>query len=119
MKARNKAARKAGEEKPYPSYCLSNLGATIRNTKKRIAELEEAANRKPSEPVEGDGWSMEECPDDNRIRVFFDSKPPRETCKLMRQHGFKWAPSVGAWQRMLNGAGCYAARCIAQKLQEL
>ena len=27
----------------------------------------------------------------------------------MKEHGFRWAPSVGAWQRLLNGNAYYAA----------
>jgi hypothetical protein len=101
-----------------PQLDLKNTGANIRRIKQRIKSLQATAEREPATPATGEGWRIEECPDDNRVRVFFDDKPPRETCKLMRQYGFKWARSVGAWQRMLNEAGCYAAQCVARKLQE-
>lgn len=41
--------------------------------------------------------------------MFFDSKPDRDTCSAMRHGGFRWAPSVGAWQRQLNANTFYAA----------
>ena len=46
----------------------------------------------------------------NRLQVFFDEKPDRDTCSAMRHSGFKWAPSVGAWQRQLNDNAIYAAK---------
>ena len=30
----------------------------------------------------------------NRLQVFFDEKPDRDTCSAMRHSGFKWAPSI-------------------------
>ena len=46
----------------------------------------------------------------NRLRVFFHEKPDRDTCSAMRHSGFKWAPSVGAWQRQLTDNAIYAAK---------
>ena len=48
----------------------------------------------------------------NRLQVFFDEKPDRETYSAMRHGGFRWAPSVGAWQRQLNNAAVWTARHI-------
>ena len=42
----------------------------------------------------------------------FDEKPDRETCSAMRHGGFRWAPSVGAWQRQLNNAAIWTAKHI-------
>jgi hypothetical protein len=114
-KDHNKRARKEGKD-PLPRYVLTNLGANIRRVKGRIAELEKAAERPAAEPITGDGWTIEECPADNRLRVIFDEKPPRETWRLMRRYGFRWAPSVGAWQRHLNDGARYAAQCVAREL---
>ena len=46
----------------------------------------------------------------NRLQVFFDEKPDRDTCAAMRHGGFRWAPSVGAWQRQLNNNAIWTAR---------
>ena len=46
----------------------------------------------------------------NRLQVFFDERPDRETCSAMRHGGFRWAPSVGAWQRQLNENAIRAAK---------
>lgn len=97
------------EPKPYPSFRLTNNNAVIRQTKKRIEELSAKAD------MEYEGWRFDggEVKMDreiNRLQVFFDAKPDRETCAAMRHEGFRWAPSVGAWQRQLNDNAIRAAK---------
>ncbi len=95
--------------KPYPGFMLTNNSASIRQVKSRIAELSAKAE------TEYEGWAFEGGEvkmdrQDNRLRVFFHEKPDRDTCSAMRHNGFKWAPSVGAWQRQLTDNAIYAAK---------
>ena len=65
--------------------------------------------------VEFEGWAFEGGVvkmdvQANRLQVFFDEKPDRDTCSAMRHGGFRWAPSVGAWQRQLTDNAIYAAK---------
>ena len=97
------------EPKPYEGYLLTNNSAVIRQTKKRIKELSHKAE------TEYEGWAFEGGEvkmnrEANRLQVFFDEKPDRDTCSAMRHSGFKWAPSIGAWQRQLNDNAIYAAK---------
>ena len=59
-----------------------------------------------------DGGEVKPDRESNRLQVFFDEKPDRETCSAMRHGGFRWAPSVGAWQRQLNNAAVWTAKHI-------
>ena len=95
--------------KPYPSFMLTNNSASIRQAKARIAELSAKAE------TEYEGWAFEGGEvqmnrESNRLQVFFHEKPDRDTCSAMRHNGFKWAPSVGAWQRQLTDNAIYAAK---------
>ena len=95
--------------KPYESYVLTNNNAAIRQTKARIEEL----SRKAEAEYEGwvfDGGEVKMDRAANRLQVFFAEKPDRDTCSAMRHSGFKWAPSVGAWQRQLTDNAIYAAK---------
>ncbi len=97
------------DPKPYPSFHLTNNNAVIRQTKKRIEELSARAEM----GYEGwtfDGGEVKMDRQANRLQVFFDEKPDRDTCSTMRHNGFKWAPSVGAWQRQLTDNAIYAAK---------
>lgn len=89
------------QPKPYESYELSNNNASIRQVKARIEEL----TRQAETVYEGwqfDGGEVKMNREINRLQVFFDAKPDKDTCSAMRHGGFRWAPSVGAWQRQLN-----------------
>ena len=103
-------------EKPFPSYSLSNLSANIRRVKDRIRGLEAAATRPEAEDIEGDGFTIEEDKDDCRIKFYFDKRPDREVCRRMKQNGFRFSRTNGCWQRLLNENGRRAALSVAKEL---
>lgn len=109
-------------ENPFEPFELQNNGAEIRRIKGRIEELEkakEAGNQEHSEEETGvAGLRVVENTDAMRIQLFFDGKPDVETRNILKGNGFKWAPSFGAWQRVLNGNGKYAAKVVIQKIKE-
>ena len=102
---------------PYPSYNLQNGSARIRQVKDRIADLEKA---KESEDVtvEYDGFTCLENSGAMRVQFVFDGKPNEETRAILKSHGFRWAPSQGAWQRQLTANGKYAAKQVIEELKE-
>ena len=96
------------EDKPYPTWALSNNNAEIRRVKERIASL----TRQKEDSYTGwdfDGGRVKANTADNRLQIFFDDKPDEETRAALKSNGFRWAPSVGAWQRQLNDNAIYAA----------
>ncbi len=112
------AAKRTMELAPWLSVPMDvrNLGANIRRVRRRIAELEAAAEREPAEPIVGDGFEIEEDPDANRIRFRFDARPDRDAIATMKRAGFRWSRKHGAWQRHLNDNGRRAARRMAAEL---
>ena len=48
----------------------------------------------------------------NRLQIFFDAIPDEEVRKELKGWSFKWARSVGAWQRQLTSNAIYAASRI-------
>ena len=141
MKAANKALKKgdddalralgftdkaiAGLKEPdfggragFPAYALSNNGANIRRLKKRIEELEKAAARIPRDDIEGEGWTITENAELNRVQIIFDAKPGPDIRQALKSNGFRWAPSQSAWQRQLNNAGLYAAGQVKRFLDQ-
>lgn len=115
VKRINREARKIGDAQ-VPAYVLQNIGGEIRRLKQRIAELEAAAEHPGGTLYSGDGWTVEDDAYDHRIRIYFDAKPDRQTRDLCKRNGFKWARSVGAWQRQRNNAGRVAAERVANAL---
>jgi len=101
------------------TYQLTNLGANIKRVEARISALEKKAAIPAAALVEGNGWRVEEAPEDNRIRFYFDRRLSREACAVMRWNGWRWSPTVGAWQRHLNNAGRYSAERVARELRKV
>jgi hypothetical protein len=104
----------------YADYELTNNNANIRRMKQRLEQLEKALIN----AVEI-GDTEEEYPDldlivrhvrtINRIQLIFSGKPSVQIRNLLKSHGFRWAPSEGAWQRHLNGVVCrHTIDAIAQ-----
>ena len=102
----------------YPDYEMKNNNANIRRIKERIAALEKEAQQAAANtgPVKGDGYELVENADMGRIQFIFDGKPDDGTRALLKENGFRWAPSQGAWQRMLNDNGRSAAQRVMQAL---
>lgn len=84
------------EKQPFPAYELTNNNAEIRFTGWQFAGGQAVANST-----------------DNRLQLFFDEKPDDKQRAELKMNGFKWAPSVGAWQRQLNLNTIYAANRIS------
>ena len=100
------------EKKPFQSWELSNNNAEIRRIRQRIDSLTRAR-----ETVyvgwEFEGGHVEANREQSRLQVFFEDKPNADARQQLKEHGFRWAPSVGAWQRLLNGNAYYAADRIS------
>ena len=98
--------------KPFESYQLSNNNAEIRRLKERIAAL---TRQREIGYVgwEFDGGKVEANAADNRLQIFFDGKPDGDTREKLKEYGFRWSPSAGAWQRQLNDNAIRAADYLA------
>ena len=96
------------QDKPYPSWALSNNNAEIRRVKGRIADL----TKKQETAYAGwefDGGTVEANREDNRLQIFFEEKPDEKTRETLKENGFRWSPKAGAWQRQLNDNAIYVA----------
>jgi hypothetical protein len=97
----------------FAPYQLSNLGSEISRVKARIAELERRAARGPTPPQQfGD---IEVRREDNRVQIVFPGKPTEEKRTALKRAGFRWAPSVGAWQKHESDWAHHEAVTLAQK----
>jgi hypothetical protein len=94
----------------FPAYALSNLASDVARVRKRITELEARATRPVPPPVDVPGARIDEA--DNRVHIFFDTKPAETVRSALKGAGFRWSPKVGSWQRHASNAAWHEAKRI-------
>lgn len=104
----------------FAPYQLQNNSANIRRMKQRLAELQALVGRETTtEEAEGiPGLEVVRNAEANRLQLIFDAKPDKATRTILKSHGWRWAPSQGAWQRNLNAASETALEWTLEKLHE-
>lgn len=102
----------------HDSWELANIGATIRETKKRIERLKELENIKFGE-IKFNGGKIIHNKEINRIQFLFNSIPNESIRKELKSRGFHWSRKEQAWQREFNQNCIKATHIIQGKIQEL
>lgn len=84
------------------SYQMTNNNGNMRNIKLRIAKLQRQRSAEATETIiETEDISnirIVDNPQANRLQIFFPGKPDAGIRSKMKSNGFRWTPSIGAWQ---------------------
>lgn len=111
-----RARLRGRSEPPYPRWALDNNGAEIRRLRSRLAVLDAQQAQGDSEQ-NFSGGILRITPE--RVQLVFDDKPAAEIRDIVKQWGFRWAPSQGAWQRQNTANGRYAAKQVVKAIEEV
>lgn len=104
----------------YPPYLLTNNNQNIHRIEGRLKQIKEVKEKGDSEQDYSDlGFVLKENAEIMRLQIIFDGKPEADVRSILKKNGFKWAPSQGAWQRMLNSAGKYAFKRVKEELEAM
>lgn len=96
----------------FTQYELTNNNANIRRLYERLEQVGEA-QATPATEEEGTKARLEDCPPDNRVRLFFPGKPDEATRSRLKAAAFRWTPSLGCWQAYRNYHSLRTARIEA------
>lgn len=91
-----------------------NTNANIRNTKKRIAELEakEQKAEQGNNEIAFTGGVVLLNVEIDRLQILYNEKPDQETIGKLKGRGFRWSPFYKAWQRQLTRNATFDAQNI-------
>ena len=92
---------KDGQETPYPGTFFKQNYETMRRLQSNLDRVEQ----KPETLFKG--WQFEGGKAvanlaNNRLQLLFNEKPNEQQRNMLKQNGFKWAPTAEAWQRPLD-----------------
>ncbi|WP_353568086.1 hypothetical protein [Haloferula sargassicola] len=96
----------------FADFELKNNNANIRRMKTRLVSVEKA-HATPATELEGSNARIEDCPAENRVRLFYPGKPDADTRATLKRSGFRWTPSLGCWQAYRNDRTLPMARTLA------
>ena len=83
----------------FPGYALTNNSGNIRRLKQRLVDMEQHRDDETQEIDAGEGVRIVDNVEENRVQIIFPGKPDADVRGKLKQWGFRWAPSAGAWQR--------------------
>lgn len=103
------------EKKGFQTYQLSNNLAKIKATEQAIKRHTEMTTAEDTE-FTFDGGKVAVCNSDERVRIYFDDIPDKDTRDMLKSNAFKWSPKNKAWQRQLTPSCMRATKEIVAKL---
>ena len=113
----NKKARANGEQ-PLAPYVLQNSNQNIKSVKDRLALLEKMDNIKDVGYYFNEG-EVRFDKVDNRVKIFFDTKPNEDIRNELKSHAFKWSPTNMCWQRKLTPDAIYMTKRMFKDIGSL
>jgi len=120
-KAYNSNARNEGKPS-LPAYVLSNSNGRIKGIKDRIAHLERLSQQETketiieSESTLTNGIRIVDNVEAHRLQIFFNSKPSAEIRTQLKKNGFRWTPTIEAWQSYRSDNAIKKAREIVSSI---
>ncbi len=97
--------------RPVPAFQLSNRNAEINRLKKRLQQLQEVDEMEHIE-ISFPGGLLTTNEEINRVQIVFDDAPDEAIRAKLKVHGFRWAPSEGAWQTQRTPAALARAKWL-------
>lgn len=105
--------RESYRRQGFEAYELSNNNANIRRMKERLEQIERQQGEQLRMVDSDNGIKLEDDPPANRVRLFFPGKPDESVRSRLKANGFRWAPSIGAWQAYRNYRAIQVANDLA------
>ena len=96
----------------FPSFSLTNNNAKVKAALAKVQTMRTRIERKESfEDIKFDGGYI--TIEDNRVKVFHESKPEQSIINELKQSGFRWSPFWKCWTRKHTGNAINVAKNLS------
>jgi len=86
----------------FPSFSLTNNNAKIKGAQSKITAMKSRIERKQTfEAIKFEGGYL--TIEDDRVKIFHDSKPEQAVIDELKKSGFRWSPFWKCWCRKHTG----------------
>jgi hypothetical protein len=106
---------------PFPPFMFARLDQAIRETEKRILEVEHLAGRAMEGPTETtvNDVTIIADPAENRVTIYYPRRLTESELKRTKSFGFSWDPTLRVFTRKMGGTrgAEYAAKMLADGFQ--
>lgn len=103
---------------PYPPYALTSINQRIKVAAERIEKIKQT-EKMPDEVIKFNGFVIESSSEDNRVSIKFDERVPTEICNRLKSNGFKWAYTLGRWQRLRTPWAWSLTKRLAEEFSKM
>jgi len=93
----------------FPGYELTSVNEKVKRLKARQELITREQSHETAEHT-FDGGTVVDNAEDDRVQIYFDSKPDVAMRSKLKGRGFRWAPSIGVWQRQRTDAARFAVK---------
>lgn len=95
----------------FASFKLTNNNAKIKARREKVEKMKARIENKTNwEDISFEGGCI--TVEDDRVKVFHDSKPEQNTIDSLKSKGFRWSRHWVCWSRKHTAQAVYDARCI-------
>jgi len=95
----------------FQSFELSNSRARIKSLEDKLVAMRRRIETRDSfEPIRFDGGEI--TIEDDRVKIWHESKPEPEIIAKLKSNGFRWSPHWGCWCRKHTANALRAAKSI-------
>lgn len=118
---RNRKRRDSEHKRQGEFYAFRNraLSAIARNQRRQDAPPIEQDLRENETVLKTDLYHVLKNYGLNRLQIVFPGKPDVAVIAELKGQAFRWAPSQGAWQRILTDNAIHAAKRVCYKIDQL
>jgi len=96
----------------FAPFSLTNNNAKVKSARQKVLIMQVRIERKSTwEDITFEGGYV--TIEDDRVKIFHDEKPSRETIQEIKSNGYRWSPNWVCWCRKHTGNAVHGLKYLS------